>query len=63
MEPLLGEFNIGVRTESQILEKVLKFDQQFSRPGKCRENDTSLVFIPKPQQVLQKLNVFCFGQI
>ena len=37
MEPLLGEFNIRVHTESQILEKVLKFDQQFSRPGKSLE--------------------------
>ena len=29
----------GVRTESWILEKVFKFAQQFSRPGKSLENE------------------------
>ena len=32
------KFIFGVRTESWILEKVLKFAQQFSRPGKSLVN-------------------------
>ena len=57
-----------VRTESWIFEKVMKFAQQFSRPGKSLENGEkvwkngyrSWVFFSKLQQVLEKWNFFCF---
>ena len=34
----MAVFRSRVRTESWILEKVLKFVQQFSKPGKSLEN-------------------------
>ena len=45
------KFIFRVRTESCILEKVLKFAQQFSRPGKSVVNGDKekfiFVFVPK----------------
>ena len=54
-----------VRTESWILEKVLKFAQQLSRPGKSLEKmiKSLELFFSKLQQVLYKWIFFRFGQI
>ena len=54
----------GVHTESWILEKVLKFVQQFSRPGKSLENEMKSTkiefFFSKLQQMLYKWIFFTF---
>ena len=63
--------NGSVRTESWILEKVLKFAQQFPDLGKVwkievkswKNGKKSWVFLKAVQQVLQKWIFFRVGQI
>ena len=69
---LLGGNKISrVLTESWILEKVLKFAQQFSKPGKSLENGNkvwkngkkSWVFFFQSNNKFISDFLFCFGQI
>ena len=52
---------IRVRTEAWILEKVLKFAQQFSRPGKSLENEDKVWENDKKSRGI--FFAFHFGQI
>ena len=67
MLPFKWNLFCRVHTESWILEKVLKFVQQFFRPRKILENRDEVcenwVFFPKLQQMLYKWIFFHFCQI
>ena len=67
MLPFKWNLFCRVHTESWILEKVLKFVQQFFRPGKILENRDEVyenwVFFSKLQQMLYKWIFFHFCQI
>ena len=59
------KFIFRVRTESWILEKVLKFAQQFSRPGKSLVNGDKekfiFVFVPKFESWEKLCSCFSWG--
>ena len=59
------KFIFGVRTESWILEKVLKFAQQFSRAGKSLVNGDKekfiFVFVPKFESWEKLCSCFSWG--
>ena len=50
----IGSSHHRVRTESWIIEKVLKFAQQLSRPGKSLEN------VDAPGKMVKSLENKCF---